>query len=152
MIRLIISFQTIKTYMNSNHLCNFPAVTPLTLCNGPFRCRPSGNETFLFIFPGPVVWNTGRKNNHTEWSNSHATCSYDPWPMTCLSENNYIEIRKKNRRYVKCWKCPLRSAMRVFTVFLMFHATRRRFFAVTWNGSADEILLCLAQENREMYP
>jgi hypothetical protein len=40
--------------------------------------------------------------------------------------------------------------MHAFTLFLMFDATR---FCSDGNGLPDEILsICLAQENREMYP
>jgi hypothetical protein len=66
-----------------------------------------------------------------------------------------ITLKSENKKqcYIKCWKCPPRSAMRAFILFHMFDATRWRVSAVTVNGSPDEILsICLAQENREMYP
>jgi hypothetical protein len=39
---------------------------------------------------------------------------------------NYTEFRKK-RCYIECWKCPPRSAMHAFTLFLMFE----RFLSCT---------------------
>jgi hypothetical protein len=34
---------------------------------------------------------------------------------------NYIQIRKQT---TMCWKCPPRSAMHAFTLFIMFYVTR----------------------------
>lgn len=42
---------------------------------------------------------------------------------------NYTEIKKK-WSYIKCWKCPLCSAMNAFTLFLKSDATQQRVFVV----------------------
>jgi hypothetical protein len=79
-----------------------------------------------------------------------------PIPDTCsICEKNKLNRNEETKKqcYIKCWKCPPRSAMHTFTLFLMSDATRWRVSAVTGNGSPDEISsICLEQENREMYP
>jgi hypothetical protein len=52
------------------------------------------------------------------------TCSICP-------KINYIEIRKQNQCYIKCWKCPPHLVMHAFTLLLMFDATWLRVSAVT---------------------
>jgi hypothetical protein len=49
-----------------------------------------------------------------------------PIPDTCsiCQKINYIEVRKQTNVILSVWKCPPRSAMNVFTLFLMFDATR----------------------------
>jgi hypothetical protein len=52
---------------------------------------------------------------------------------TFLFVKKYITLKSENKKqcYIKCWKCPPRSAMHTFTLFLMFDATRWRRFCVT---------------------
>jgi hypothetical protein len=45
--------------------------------------------------------------------------------MFYLSKNK-LHWNQKKKRYIKCWKCPLRSAMHAFTLFLMLDANRWR--------------------------
>jgi hypothetical protein len=49
-----------------------------------------------------------------------------PIPDTCsiCQKINYVEIRKQKQCYIKCWKCPPRSAIHAFTLFLRFDATQ----------------------------
>jgi hypothetical protein len=71
-----------------------------------------------------------------------------PIPDT-KSKLHWTQKKKSN---IKCWKCPPRSVMHAFTLFLMFEAARWRV-PVSWKQFTSwGLLIFLAQENREMYP
>jgi hypothetical protein len=71
----------------------------------------------------------------TGWSKIHTIYS---WYMVYLPKNKLHWNHKiKLQRYVKCWKCPMSSVMRAFTLFLSFHATQWSVSVVFGNSSPD---------------
>jgi hypothetical protein len=71
--------------------------------------------------------------------------------LTQVLHAKKIQMKRENKKqcYIKCWKCPTRSAMHEFTLFLM--ELGEEFLC--HEGSPDEALsICLAQESRETCP
>jgi hypothetical protein len=58
-----------------------------------------------------------------------------------------ITLKSENKKQccIKCWKCPQRSAMHAFTLFLMLDATRRRVSAATFEMNSS--IFCFNSSN-----
>jgi hypothetical protein len=56
-----------------------------------------------------------------------------------------MKSENKKQYYIKCWKCPLHSAMRAFNLFLTLDATRWRVSAVTFE--MHSLLFCFSSSN-----